>query len=127
MLARPEPAIRQFPPETHRRCACTVAALGHDLAGSGRVGRVGRWLWTGFLELPLPDWIRLGGVWPLGDSPAVLVTALDDESSTYTETAGGTRRVHTDVDTRLLFGDLPARLRLHEARQAGVEGAPPHR
>ncbi|MGY1688254.1 nucleoside hydrolase [Geodermatophilus sp. SYSU D00867] len=115
VLARPELVIRQFPLETYRRCAYSVAELERDLAGSGRVGR---WLWTRFLELPLPDWIRLGGVWPLGDSPPVLVTALDDESSTWTEAAGGTRRVYTDVDTRLLFGDMLARLRLHESRQA---------
>ncbi|MGY1735066.1 hypothetical protein [Geodermatophilus sp. SYSU D00684] len=85
VLARPEPAIRQFPLETYRRCAYSVAELERDLAGSGRVGR---WLWTRFLELALPDWIRLGGVWPLGDSPPVLVTALDDESSTRTDGRG---------------------------------------
>ena len=96
-----------------------MAELEHDLAGSGAVGR---WLWTRFLELPLPDWIRLGGVWPLGDIPPVLVTALDDVSSTWTEATaapgGGVRRVYTDVDTRLLFGDLLARLRLHERRRS---------
>jgi hypothetical protein len=111
---RSELAIRQFPLETYRRCAYSVAELEHDLAGSGRLGR---WLWTRFLELPLPDWIRLGGVWPLGDSPPVLVTALSDESSTYTETTaapgGGARRVYTDVDVRLLFGDMLAKLRGH--------------
>jgi hypothetical protein len=119
VLARPDLDIRLFPLETYRRCAYSVAELEQDLAGSGRVGR---WLWTRFLELPLPDWIRLGGVWPLGDSPPVLVTALSDESSTWTETTagpdGGVRRVCTDVDTRLLFGDLLARLRLHEAGAA---------
>jgi hypothetical protein len=86
-------------------------------------GRVGAWLWTRFLELPLPEWVRLGGAWPLGDSPPVLVTALGDESSTHTATTGsapGPRRVYTDVDFRLVVGDLLARLRLHEHRQAGL-------
>jgi inosine-uridine nucleoside N-ribohydrolase len=113
VLARSELPVWQFPLETYRRCAYSVAELEHDLAGSGRIGE---WLWTRFVELPLPEWIRLGGVWPLGDSPPVLVTALSDESSTYTEsTDGGIRRVYTDVDVRLLFGDLLAKLRLHEA------------
>ncbi|MGY1615526.1 nucleoside hydrolase [Geodermatophilus sp. SYSU D00691] len=112
--------IRQFPLETYRRCAFSVAEVEHDLAGSGAVGR---WLWTRFLELPLPGWIRLGGVWPLGDSPPLLVTALSDESSSWTETraepVGAARRVYTDVDTRLLFGDMLAKLRAHEHRRGG--------
>ena len=59
-------------------------------------------------------------MWPLGDSPPVLVTALDDESSTWTPGPGGAgSRVYTDVDVRLLFADLLARLRLHE-RQHGA-------
>jgi len=117
VLARPDLDVWQFPLETYRRCAYSVAELEQDLAGSGRIGR---WLWDRFLELPLPDWIRLGGVWPLGDSPPVLVTALSDESSTWTETTAGgaVRRVYTDVDTRLLFGDLLARLRRHDRREA---------
>jgi purine nucleosidase len=41
----------------------------------------------------------------------VLITALSDESSRYEET--GSLRVSTDVDVRLLFGDLLARLRAH--------------
>ena len=125
VLDRPDLAVRQFPLETYRSCAYSVAELEHDLAGSGRVGR---WLWNRFLELPLPEWIRLGGVWPLGDSPPVLLTALDDESSTYTETpaapGSAARRVYTDVDVRLLFGDMLARLRLHELQQVGGEGRP---
>jgi hypothetical protein len=124
VLGRSELAILQFPLETYRQCAYSVAELEHDLAGSGEVGR---WLWTRFLELPLPDWIRLGGVWPLGDSPPVLVTALSDESSTYTAAAagpgGGVRRVYTDVDVRLLFGDMLAQLRLHERRAPRTTGS----
>ena len=116
VLGRSGLPIWQFPLETYRRCAYSVAELEQDLAGSGRIGR---WLWTRFLELPLPDWIRLGGVWPLGDSPPVLVTALGDESSSYTETAaapaGGVRRVYTDVDVRLLLGDMLAKLRASES------------
>jgi purine nucleosidase len=120
VLGRSDLAVWQFPLETYRRCAYSVAELEHDL---GRSGRLGAWLWTRFLELPLPDWITLGGVWPLGDSPPVLVTALGDESSTWTTTGAepgsAGRRVYTDVDVRLLVGDMLARLRRHERQRAG--------
>lgn len=99
----------RFPLETYRQCAYSVAELEVDLGGAGEVGA---WLWERYLRLPLPDSVRPGGVWPLGDSPPVLVTALDDASSTFEVTATG--RDYTSVDTRLLVGDLLARLRLHE-------------
>ncbi|SOD98154.1 nucleoside hydrolase [Blastococcus haudaquaticus] len=111
VLGRAELAVRQFPLETYRRCSYSVAELEHDIGGAGRVGA---WLWQRFLELPLPDFVQLGEVWPLGDSPPVLVTALDDASSTWS--GPPTRRVYTDVDVRLLFADLLARLRLHQRR-----------
>jgi purine nucleosidase len=123
VLSRPSLEVWQFPLETYRRCAYSVAELEHDLGGSGRVGR---WLWERFTSLPLPDFIRLGGVWPLGDSPPLLVTALGDESSSATSTpasaARGARRVYTDVDVRLLVGDLLAKLRLHEQRRRTPAG-----
>ena len=118
VLGRADLAVRQFPLETYRRCACSVAELEHDLGGAGRVGA---WLWERFTSLPLPDSIQLGEVWPLGDSPPVLVTALDDASSTWTGPAA--RRVCTDVDVRLLVADLLARLRLHERRRTAGAGA----
>jgi purine nucleosidase len=112
----PDLPIWQFPLETYRKCAYSVRELEQDLAGSGRVGA---WLWQQFLDLPLPEWVRLGGVWPLGDSPPVLITALSDESSSYRsiESGPGDRRIYTDVDVRLLFGDMLAKLRAHEAER----------
>lgn len=103
--------VFQFPRETYEQCGYSVAELEADLAGSGRLGA---WLWNRFVELPLPPQIRLGGVWALGDSLPVLVTALNDTSSTFTTSADGRRRGYTDVDFRLLVGDMLARLRLHE-------------
>jgi purine nucleosidase len=109
--------VQSFPVETYRRCAYSVAELEHDL---GATGALGRWLWEHFTDPP--DWIRVGGNWPLGDSPPVLVTALTVESSQWTSSTAeggrGERRVYTDVDTRLLFGDLLARLRAHERGRA---------
>lgn len=112
VLSRPGLTVRQFPLECYRRCAYSVAELEHDLAGSGLLGR---WLWTRFTSLHLPDFVRVGGVWPLGDSPPVLVTALDEESSTFAVV--GRTRVFSDVDFRLIVGDMLAKLRMHEQRR----------
>jgi purine nucleosidase len=49
----------------------------------------------------------------------VLVTALTDESSSYTAsstTGGAERRVYTHVDFRLLVGDMLAKFRRHAAQ-----------
>jgi hypothetical protein len=119
VFGRPALEIWQFPLETYRRCAYSVAELEHDLGGSGRLGA---WLWDRFTSLPLPDFVELGELWPLGDSPPLLVTALGSESSTFTTSPAaddrGPRRVYTDVDVRLIVGDLLAKLRLHERRLA---------
>jgi purine nucleosidase len=118
VLTRPGLAVHQFPVETYRRCPYSLAELEYDLGASGQLGN---WLWHRFSSLPLPDWLRLGGVWPLGDSPPLIVTALTDESSTFTTTPAGVDRgelrVYTDIDFRLIVGDLLAKLRLHEQRQ----------
>jgi purine nucleosidase len=115
VLAHEQLELHQFPLETYRRCAYSVAELEEDLAGTGALGR---WLWEHFTDPP--DWARIGGVWPLGDSPPVLVTALSTESSTYT--VQGRRRVYTDVDTRLLFADLLAKLRRHARGRGDQHG-----
>jgi purine nucleosidase len=111
VLAQRDLAIHQFPLEAYRQCAYSVAELEYDIGGAGALGQ---WLWTRFTG-PHPEWVQMGGIWPLGDSPPVLVTALDVESSTYETTAadGSTRRMYTGVDFRLLVGDFLAKLRAH--------------
>jgi purine nucleosidase len=112
--------IWQFPLETYRQCAYSVVELEDEL---GRTGRLGVWLWNRFTSIPLPDVIQLGGVWPLGDSPPVLVTALTDESSSYTSTPPGPdhggRRVYMQIDFRLIVADMLAKLRRHQRQQTG--------
>ena len=118
VFSTPGLSITQFPLEAYRRCAVSVAELEHHLTSCGRVGA---YLWRRFVELPLPDFIALPEVWPLGDSPPVLVTALDTVSSRWTTGStpgGGALRVFTEVDTRLLLGDLVAKLALHAARES---------
>ena len=103
--------IHQFPLETYRRCAYGIAELEADLPATGRLGA---WLF-GCFSSP-PEWVQIGGVWPLGDSPPVLITALTTDSSTHLAPSDGVT-VYTDVDMRLLVGDLLAKLRLHEQRR----------
>jgi hypothetical protein len=118
VLARSDLAVTQVPLETYRRCEHSVAELEEDL---GQAGRVGAWLWQRFVELPIPDFVEQGETWPLGDSPPVLLTALTDTTSAWTEVAsdGAPRRVVTDVDVRLLVADLLAKLRRHERLALG--------
>ena len=108
VFAVPGLEIHQFPLETYRRCAYSVAELEADLPATGRLGA---WLF-GCFSSP-PDWVQLGGVWPIGDSPPLLITALTTDSSTRSAPSDGVT-VYTDVDMRLLVGDLLAKLRLHE-------------
>jgi purine nucleosidase len=114
VLGHRDLAVHLFPQETYRQLAVSVAELEADLATTGALGR---WLWERFISPP--DWLRVGGVWPLGDSAPLLVTALGTESSRWVDLPVGPgaapRRRYTQVDTRLVMGDLLARLRLHEA------------
>jgi purine nucleosidase len=117
VLDHRELGIHQFPRETYRQCAYSLAELEHDI---GTAGVLGQWLWTRFTG-PHPVWVVIGGVWPLGDSPPVLVTALDVESSSFEaaapESGGAARLTYTRVDFRLLVGDLLAKLRGHELQR----------
>ena len=126
VFSRPGLVVHQFPLETYRQCAYSVHELAEDVGTSGRVGA---WLWEHY-QSP-PEWVRLGGVWPLGDSPPVLVTALSIESSRWTTVPGGSpelrlrptpsqgaiAHVCTAVDFRLVVGDMLAKLRGHERRR----------
>jgi purine nucleosidase len=115
VFTRPGLVIRQFPLETYRRVACSVAELEHDLGRTA--GPVGRWLWDAFVSLPLPDFVTLGGTWSLGDSCPLAVTALSGENCEWatdpSEGAGADVMVCTSIDARLLLADMLARFRLH--------------
>jgi purine nucleosidase len=120
VLGRWDLEVCQFPVETYRQCAVSVAELQHGLCSSGVLGR---WLWERFISLHLPDVVQLSEVWPIGDSPPVLLTALTTESSCSEvrrdEATQTSRRVFTQVDHRLIWGDLLAKLRLHEQLSRG--------
>ena len=118
VLSRSGLVVHQFPLETYRQCAYSVHELAADV---GTTGRLGAWLWDHY-QTP-PEWMRLGGVWPLGDSPPVLVTALTTESSRWTTppSAGATVQLCTDVDFRLIVGDMLAKLRAHERSRSSSD------
>jgi hypothetical protein len=127
VFSRPGLVVHQFPLETYRLCAYSVHELAEDV---GTAGRLGAWLWAHY-QSP-PEWVRLGGVWPLGDSPPVLVTALTTESCRWTTlpgaelgvrpapSAGAVAHVYTDIDFRLVVGDMLAKLRGHERLSTGA-------
>jgi hypothetical protein len=115
VLSRSALVVHQFPLETYRQCGYSVHELAEDVGTSGRLGA---WLWEHY-QSP-PDWVQVGGVWPLGDSPPVLVTGLSTESSRWTTVPsdGATTHLCTDVDFRLVVGDMLAKLRGHERRRS---------
>ena len=115
--------IVQVPQHVYRQCAMSVVELEDELLS---VGQFGAWLYDCFTTPP--EFIQIGGNWPMGDSPPVLITALTTESSTFHEvdvpwiTDDGAYAKHPrprplmvydTIDTRLLFADFFARLRLH--------------
>jgi hypothetical protein len=117
----PQPAYRQM--------QYSVAEMDADLRP---ISPLTEWLYDRFTTPP--DWFDIGGAWPLGDSPLVLLSAISAESSRYREVAarrilrdgrygaaiaGRTVRVYEQLDARLTFGDFLALLK----RQAAGSGA----
>jgi len=95
-----------------------------DFAGAARASRLTLAWNGGSLDSSAYEYNRDTGqgVWPLGDSPTVLVTALSTESSTATLLPSGRnraarRRVYTDLDSRLIVTDMLARIGLHERQR----------
>jgi len=118
--------IWQIPKQAYRQAQYSIAELTADMRP---ISSFTKWLYDRFTAPP--EFVELGGAWPLGDSPLVLLTAISDESSRYAditarriepdlsygdEIAGRFIRVYEDLDVRLMFGDFLALLRLHAAR-----------
>lgn len=118
--------IWQIPQSTYRQAQFSIAEMTADLRP---ISPFSRWLYERFTSPPA--FVELGGTWPLGDSPLVLLTALTSESSrsveltarriasesSYGEAIGGrTVRVFEQLDTRLILADFLAQMRLHARR-----------
>jgi hypothetical protein len=116
----------------HLRRTAPVAELGEDLRP---ISPFTQWLYAQFTDPP--SFVDIGGAWPLGDSPLVLLTAISQESSTHRDQQarrimssfqygdaipGRTVRVYETLDARLTFADFLAHLR-RNARETGAAPA----
>jgi len=112
VLGNRDLAVWQFPAETYRQVVAPVAELDHAFRNAGPAGA---WLWEHFNSLEVPDFVKFGPLWCLGNSAPLVVTGLDDITSTYVEmSAEPQRRRYTSVDTRLIIADFAAKLRMHQ-------------
>jgi hypothetical protein len=116
----------QVPQDAYRQVQMSMAELQADLRP---ISPFTRWLYSRFTQPP--DFVDLGGTWPQGDNPLVLLTALSTESSRWRERPA--RRLRDDgsygeelterrvrvfeqLDVRLIVADLLAQLKLHAQR-----------
>jgi inosine-uridine nucleoside N-ribohydrolase len=110
VLASAMPIV-QVPVETYERLQVSVAEVSHDLATASSVGA-----WLAERLLDLPPFVTLHGVLTLGDSALAAVVALDPTFRLPKAGSDPARRLVTKIDARLLWGDLLAKLHLHESR-----------
>lgn len=116
----------QVPQPAYRLMQVSVAEMEADMAP---ISDFTAWLYARFTNPP--TFFELGGSWPMGDSPPVLLTAISAESSRYRELEarrinpdltygeaipGRMVRVYEDLDLRLTWADFLAKLRLHAQR-----------
>lgn len=115
-------ALWQVPQVTYRQMQMSVAELQSRLRSSSPLGA---WLYDQFTSPP--DFVDIGGAWPMGDTPPVILTAVTQESGVHKVQAA--RRIMDDmrygeeltgrnitlveaVDVRLAIEDLFAKLTL---------------
>lgn len=113
----------QIPQNAYRQMQFSIAELTDRMRS---ISPLGQWLYDKFTSPP--DFVDLGGTWPLGDSPLVLLTALTDESSISrtipaqailpdggygAPVPGRELRLFDTLDARLTFEDFLSLLRLH--------------
>ncbi len=118
----------QIPQATYRQMQISIAEMGADMKP---ISPFTQWLYDRFTAPP--DFVDLGGTWPMGDSPLVLLTGISGESSRFhTRPAqalnpdgtygavveGRSVRVYDSLDVRLTHADFLAKLRLHAADAA---------
>lgn len=115
----------QVPQGAYRQMQYPISAMRTRLRA---VSPLGKWIYDRFTNPP--SFIDVGGTWPLGDSPLVLLTAISTESSTARdiparrilldgrygeEVPGRTLQVYETLDARLVFEDFFALMEIHAA------------
>ena len=124
----------QVPRNAYRQCIYSMAELQREVEPCGELGKYLTHSLTSLME-SMSQWVKMGEVYVLGDSPLVLLTALqtgweaDAASSDYvirkapTIADDGTYmpngqgrdiRVYTRLDTRLMFEDMIAKFKQYE-------------
>ena len=122
VIERSRVPLWQVPLNAYRQMQYSIARMNAVMRAGPALAR---WLYGRFVHPPA--WAKIGGTWPLGDSPLVLLTALSSESSVYAEhparailkdgrygreIAERRLRVYATVDARLTFEDMEARFAL---------------
>jgi hypothetical protein len=126
VIERSRVPMSMVPQPAYRQMQYSIAELDADLRP---ISSLSQWLYDRFTSPPA--WADIGGAWPLGDSPLVLLSAISAESSRYrdvnarrilgdgrygAEIPGRTVRLYEQLDVRLVLGDFLALLRRHAAR-----------
>lgn len=134
---RSEVAMWQVPRDAYRQCIYSLAEMQYAIEPCGEIGKYLFDSTVGIMER-LREWGRpMGEIYILGDSPLVLLTALqtgfepDPASCGYTvrqapaiaadgsyryDPNGRPIRVYDRLDTRLMFRDFEAKLKLFTQR-----------
>lgn len=115
----------QVPQNAYRQMAFSIAELADRMRP---ISPFAGWLYEQFTSPPA--FVDLGGAWPLGDSPTILLSAISTESSSFVDRpaqrinadgsygaviATRTLRVYETLDARLTFEDFLSLMRLHAA------------
>ncbi len=122
--------IWQVPRDAYRQCLYSTAELHTKIQPYGEIGALLSGAIDSLMER-MSRFMSLGDVYILGDSPLVLLTSLqscyepdpsssrwiptpcpliDDNGAYQPNPTGRVIRVYTQIDTRLMFADLEARL-----------------
>lgn len=125
VIERSKVPLWQVPQPAYRQMGYSIAEMEADLRP---ISPFSGWLYDRFTNPP--DFFDPGGVWPMGDSPLVLLSAITHETSQSREIPARrigkdlrygevipsrTIRVFEQLDARTTHADFLARLRLHSA------------
>ncbi len=123
VLGDPALELTQVPQSTYRQMQMSIADMQVRLRP---ISPFTQWLYDRFTSPP--DFVDVGGAWPMGDTPTVVLGTLSPESSTFETVSaheikddgsygalipGRRLRVCTRIDARLAFDDFLALLMLH--------------
>ncbi|MBA6142642.1 nucleoside hydrolase [Pseudomonas juntendi] len=119
--------IWQIPQNAYRQMQFSVAELQDRMRP---ISDFSAWIYEKFTNPP--SFVDIGGAWPPGDSPTVLLSAISQESSQYKERPalrietdgsygepvgdGRMVRVYEQLDARLTFEDFLSLMRIHATK-----------